>query len=489
MTEILNAETPRPARRGIALAVLLVMQLMVILDGSIVTVALPTIQSDLGFTTSQLAWVVNAYLIAFAGLLLLSGRLGDLVGSAKVFQAGLALFTAASVLAALAPSPEVLIAGRFLQGVGAALSSAVILGMIVRLYPEPGEQAKAMGLYSFIGAGGSAIGLVSGGVITQAIGWEGVFWVNVPIGLAAIVVAPKVLARERGLGLKQGADVLSAALVTVGLSLGVYAIVAIAEPEVPGSRSALLGAVAAALIAVFLVRQAKAKTPLLPLRIFRNRRASAANAVVVVGFATGFGFQFMLALYLQRVLGLGALETGLAFLPAPLMIGVVSLFVAARMVARFGTRAVLAIGFTALALGMALLSRAPIEGDYFIDVLPISFLMGAGFGLALPTLVMTAMSGAAPDDQGVASGLNNTAQQAGGAIGLAVLATVAASMTAGRLEAGTGQVEALRDGYSLAFQVAGGFALLALVIALVFLGGPKRTEKEEPTREPATASA
>ncbi|GAB3998500.1 hypothetical protein GCM10029992_24490 [Glycomyces albus] len=312
-----------------------------------------------------------------------------------------------------------------------------------------------MGLYSFIGAGGSAIGLISGGVITQAIGWEGVFWVNVPFGVAAIVLAPKVLARESGLGLRQGADVLGAALVTVGLSLGVYAIVTIAEPEVPGSRSAVLGAIAAAMIVAFMVRQAKARTPLLPLRIFRNRRASAANAIVVVGFATGFGFQFMLALYLQRVLGLGALETGLAFLPAPAMIALVSLFVASRLVARFGTRLVLAIGFAFLAVGMALLSRAPIEGDYFADVMPLLFLMGAGFGLALPTLVMTAMSGAAPEDQGVASGLNNTAQQAGGAMGLAILATAAASMTAGRLEAGIGQVEALRDGYSLAFQIAG----------------------------------
>ncbi|THV41279.1 MFS transporter [Glycomyces buryatensis] len=466
------------------------MQLMVILDGSIVTVALPTIQSDLGFTTSQLAWVVNAYLLAFAGLLLLSGRLGDLIGSRKVFLVGLALFTIASVVAALAPSPEMLIAGRFLQGVGGALASAVILGMIVRLYPEPGEQAKAMALYSFIGAGGAAIGLISGGLITQSIGWEGVFWVNVPFGVVAFVVALKVLSPESGIGFRQGADILGAALVTGGLSLGVYAIVMIADPAVSGTRSALLGVVAALMIVAFLVRQAKAGTPLLPLRIFRNRQASAANAIVVTGFAAGFGFQFMLALYLQGVLGLDALSTGLAFLPAPAMIAVVSLFFAARLVARFGPRPILVIGFGALATGLVLLSRAPIDGDYFVDIMPILFLMGAGFGLALPTVVMTAMAGAAPEDQGAASGLNNTAQQAGGAIGLAVLATVAASATASSAEAGAGAIEALRDGYSLAFAIAAAFALLGVLIAIVFIRKPEEQPvEEEQIAELATAAA
>ncbi|NUS72432.1 MAG: MFS transporter [Corynebacteriales bacterium] len=441
------------------------MQLMIILDGTIVTVALPTIQEDLNFSSSGLAWVVNSYLIAFAGLLLLSGKLGDLIGSKKVFIAGLVTFTAASVLAAVAVNPLMLILGRFAQGIGGALASAVILGMIIRLYPKPGEQAKVMGIYSFVSAGGGAIGLIAGGVITETIGWTGAFWVNVPIGIIALVLAVRGLPNESGIGLHKGADVLGAVLVTVGLSLGIYTIVQLAEPETTTGQSLGYGATAAVLLIAFLIRQAKSANPLLPLRIFRSRQVSAANIVVIMIFAAGFGFQFLNALYLQKVLGFDSLRTGLAFLPAPVTLGAISLFLASKLNIRFGAHKVLLVGLFGLGAGLALLSRAPENGNYFIDVMPTLFIMGAGMGLALPAAIMMAMSGAQPADQGLASGLNNTAQQAGGAVGLAVLATTAATYTASQQDAGAAAVTALRDGYSVAFLIAAGFAFVGFLVA------------------------
>ncbi|WP_017588909.1 MFS transporter [Nocardiopsis ganjiahuensis] len=470
------------------MGVLLAMQLMVILDGTIVTVALPTIQDDLGFTDSGLAWVVNAYLIAFAGLLLLSGRLGDLLGGKRVFIAGLATFTLASVLAGLAVNPAMLIAGRFGQGVGGAMASAVILGMIVALYPRPGEQAKAMGIYSFVSAGGGAIGLIAGGVITQTLGWESAFLVNVPIGIATLVLALRFITGQPGIGFDKGADLLGAALVTIGLSLGVYTIAQIAEPESTTGRSLGLGAIAVALLIGFLWRQTRAATPLLPLRIFRDRRLSTANLVVVTIFVAGFGFQFLGALYLQRVLGLDSLHTGLAFLPAPVTLGITSLFLSSRLTGRFGIRKVLMSGMTALAAGLLLLSRVPEQGNYFADVMPALFIMGVGMGLALPAAIMAAMSGAAPEDQGLASGLNNTAQQAGGAIGLAVLATAAAAVTADRIESGTAAMTALRDGYSLAFLIAAGVVAAGTVLTAFALRTPATPETAAEESEPATAA-
>jgi EmrB/QacA subfamily drug resistance transporter len=475
----------RPRRRGLSLGVLLAMQLMVILDGTVVTVALPTIQDELGFAPSGLAWVVNSYLIAFAGLLLLSGRLGDLIGSKKVFLTGLITFTLASVLCGVAVTPEMLIVGRFAQGVGGALASAVILGMIAGLYPQPAEQARAMGIYSFVSAGGGAIGLIAGGVITQTLGWEGAFLVNVPIGAVTLVLAVRVLAHEQGLGFRRGADLLGAVLVTTGLSLGVYAIVQLAEPSSGTGQTLGYAAASVALLVAFLVRQAKATTPLLPLRIFRNRQISAANVVVVLVYAAGFGFQFLNALYLQRVLGFDSLQTGLAFVPAPVTLGTTSLFLAARLTGRFGTRKVLFAGLIALGAGLALLSRAPVGGDYFVDVLPTLVLMGAGMGLALPAVITMAMFGAEPGDAGLASGLNNTAQQAGAAVGLATLATLAASDTGSRLEAGADAVSALRDGYSAAFLLSAGFVIAGLVIAFITLRPARTPEPTERVAEPA----
>ncbi|WP_238335260.1 DHA2 family efflux MFS transporter permease subunit [Kribbella amoyensis] len=446
------------------LAVLCAMQLMIILDGTVVTVALPTIQADLGFSQAGLAWVMNSYLIAFAGLLLLAGRLGDLLGSKRVFLAGLALFTAASLVCGIATNAETLIAGRFAQGVGGALASAVILGMIVGLYPAPGEQARAMGVYSFTSAGGASVGLVVGGVITQTVGWHWAFLVNVPIGLVALLLAARLITTGRGLGLAQGADLLGAVLVTAGLSLAVYTIVQTAEPHAETGRTLLLAGIALVLLAGFVLRQARAAQPLLALRIFRDRQVSVANVVVVLMFAAGFGFQFMTALYLQRVLGFDSLATGLAFLPGPVTIGLMSLFVAGRLTVRFGSRKVLLAGLTAFFAALVLLGQAPVDGQYWLHVAPVLTLMGAGMGVAIPSAIMLAMSGAEATDAGLASGLNNTAQQAGAAVGTAVLATLAASRTTERLGAGAPEVAALRDGYSLAFLVAAAFVLAAIAL-------------------------
>jgi EmrB/QacA subfamily drug resistance transporter len=451
------------------LAVLCAMQLMIILDGTVVTVALPTIQSDLGFSQAGLAWVMNAYLIAFAGLLLLAGRFGDLIGGKRIFLAGLSVFTAASLLCGLAGSSELLIAGRFAQGVGGALASAVILGMIVRLFPAPGEQARAMGVYSFTAASGAAIGLIVGGVITQTVGWHWAFLINVPIGLTALVLATRLLVADRGIGLGEGADVLGAVLVTAGLSLGVYTIVQTAEPTAKTGRTIVLAAVALLLLAGFVVRQARVAHPLLALRIFRNRHVTVANVIVVLMFAAGFGFQFMTALYLQRVLGFDSLQTGLAFLPAPVIGGLLSLFVVARLTERFGSRRVLLAGLAALLVALLLLSQAPVDGTYLVNVAPVLALMGTAMGVAIPSMIMLAMSGAEAGDAGLASGLNNTAQQAGAAVGTAVLATLAASLTAVRVGGGAAMVSALRDGYSLAFLAAAGFVVAALLLAATLL--------------------
>ncbi|MGW1345250.1 MFS transporter [Kribbella sp. NPDC002412] len=468
-----TSATPAPTidhpGRVKALIVLCVMQLMIILDGTVVTVALPTIQEDLGFSQAGLAWVMNSYLIAFAGLLLLAGRIGDLLGSKRVFVAGLGLFTAASLLCGVATSAEMLIAGRFLQGVGGALASAVILGMIVKLFPAPGEQARAMGVYSFTAASGASIGLIFGGVITQTVGWHWAFLINVPIGLLSLAFAVRVLAGEQGMGLGNGADVLGAVLVTAGLSLGVYTIVQTAEPHASLLRTLVLAVVSVLLLAAFVLRQARIANPLLALHIFRKRQVTVANVVVVLLFAAGFGFQFTTALYVQRVLGYDSLTTGLAFLPAPLMNAVMSLSIAPRLTVRFGPRVMLTAGLAAFLVALLWISQAPVDGSYVVNVAPVLAVMGAGIGLAIPAAIMLAMSGAEPGDAGLASGLNNTAQQAGAAVGTAVLATLAASTTASRLADGASDALALRDGYGAAWLAAAAFVLAALILTVALL--------------------
>lgn len=459
---------PQDRSRWLALAILCAGMLMVILDGSIVTVALPAIQRDLGFSQPDLAWVVNAYLIAFGGLLLLAGRLGDLVGRKRMFLAGITLFTAASLLCGAAGSPELLIAGRFVQGVGGAMASAVSLGMIVTLFPEPHERARAIGAFSFVGAAGASIGLVLGGVLTQSASWHWIFFVNLPVGVGAAVLAARTLVPDRGLGLRSGADATGAALVTAGLMLGVYTIVQAAGTGWTSARTLGLGALAAALLAGFVLRQAKAAAPLLPLRVFRSRQVSGANAIQILMIAALFGFQVLVVLYMQHVLGYGAARSGLAMLPSAVVIGVVSLGFSARLTGRLGERTMIVSGLALLLAGLLLLSRVPVHGGYVVDLLPVMLSLG-GFGLAIPALTGLGMSGATERDAGVASGLFNTTQQIGGALGLALLNTLATSRTAHLLSAGRSAPAALTAGYQLAFTVGAGLIAAALLLAATTL--------------------
>ncbi|QGZ50146.1 DHA2 family efflux MFS transporter permease subunit [Streptomyces sp. QHH-9511] len=481
-----------PSRsRWLALGVLATGMLMTILDGSIVTVAMPAIQSDLGFTPVGLSWVVNAYLIAFGSLLLLAGRLGDLIGRKRMFLAGTGVFTAASLLAGVATSPAVLIAARFLQGVGSATASAVSLGILVTLFTEPRERAKAIAVFSFTGAAGASIGQVLGGVLTDALTWNWIFFINLPIGVATLLVALSALPGDRGLGLKAGADAVGALLVTSGLMLGIYAVVKIEEYGAGSARTLGLGGLALALLAGFVVRQATARNPLMPLRIFRSRSVSGANLVQMLMVAALFSFQILVALYLQKVLGYGAAETGLAMLPAAAVIGAVSLGLSARLNARFGERNVLLTGLVLLVGVLGLLTQVPVNASYVTDLLPV-MLLAAGFGLALPALTSLGMSGAKEEDAGLASGLFNTTQQIGMALGIAVLSTLAASRTESLTAAGRPAPEALTGGYHLAFAVGAGLLLAALAVAFTMLRRPEPRESQTPTSTtaiPATTRA
>ncbi len=454
--------------RWYALLVLCAGTLMIILDGTIVTVALPSMQHDLGLSDSGLAWVMNSYQIAFAGLLLLAGRLGDLIGRKRVFLAGLALFTAASILCGLATSPGLLIAARFVQGAGGALASAVSLGMIVTLFTDPGERGRALGAFSFVGAAGASLGLVLGGVLTEALNWHWIFFINLPIALAAGLPALRLLADDQGAGLRQGADALGALLVTGGLMLGVYTIVETGRYGLTSAHTLGLGALSLALLAGFLVRQSRIARPLLPLRLLRSRNAAGANLVQVLMVSALFGFQVLIALYLQHVLGYGAADTGLAMLPSGLMIGVVSLGLSARLIARFGLRRVLLTGNALLVLALLYLTRIPVHASYLTDVLPVTLLIGGG-GLALPALAGLAMSEAPAADSGVASGLFGTSQTGGAALGVAVLGTLAATHTNALRAAGQDGVSALADGYRLAFAIAAGLLTLSFVVAAAVL--------------------
>ncbi|MFD4933844.1 DHA2 family efflux MFS transporter permease subunit [Streptomyces virginiae] len=492
------ASTPSPSlsappsarSRRLALGVLATGMLMTILDGSIVTVAMPAIQGDLGFTPVGLSWVVNAYLIAFGALLLLAGRLGDLIGRKRMFLAGTAVFTAASVVAGLATSPEILIAARFLQGAGSAMASAVSLGILVTLFTEPRERAGAIGVFSFTGAAGASIGQVLGGVLTDALTWNWIFFINLPIGIAVLLVALRALPGDRGLGLKAGADGLGALLVTSGLMLGIYTVVKIETYGATSAHTLGFGALALVLLAGFLVRQATARHPLMPLRIFRSRSVLGANLVQMLMVAALFSFQILVALYLQNVLGYSAAETGLAMLPAAAVIGLVSLTVSARLNSRFGERKVLLAGLVLLVGVLGLLTRLPgrpDHADYLTDLLPV-MLLAAGFGLALPALTSLGMSGAREADAGLASGLFNTTQQIGMALGIAVLSTLAASRTESLTAAGAPVPEALTGGYHLAFAVGTGLVLVALTVAATVLRGPKGSPRSV-TVEPRTPLA
>ena len=476
-------DVPRERSRWVALHVLCVGMLMIVLDVTVVNVALPSIQDQLHFSTADLAWVVNAYLIAFGGLLLLAGRLGDLAGRRRVFLAGIALFTLASGLCGVADSQGMLIAARFVQGIGGAMTSAVILGMIVTMFPAPGEQARAIGVYAFVASAGGAVGLLAGGVLTQVLDWHWIFFVNVPIGVVTWWAARRVLVDDQGVGLAAGADLPGALLVTGALMLAVYTIVKPAAEQGWGAPITLrLAALSLALAGAFVVREATAATPLIPLGIFRSRPVSAANAIQILSVAGMFGMFFLGALYLRRVLGYDALEIGLAFLPATIAMGTLSVRYSEPLATRWGARRVLPVGLGLIVAALAWFARAPVDGRYLIDVLPSVLLLGLGAGVAFPTLMTVAMSGASRADAGLASGLINTAAQVGGALGLAVLATLSASR-AGALAHRESSAAALTGGYHLAFWVAAALAAAAIAVALVVVRAPAGELAPAPTAD------
>jgi EmrB/QacA subfamily drug resistance transporter len=455
--------------RWLALVVLCAGMLMIILDQTIVNVALPAIQSDLGFSQSGLAWVVNAYLIAYGGLLLLAGRLGDLVGRKRILMVGLGLFTFASLLCGLSLSQEMLVVARFIQGVGGAMASALILGMIVAMFPEPREQARAIGVFSFVAAAGGSIGLLAGGFLTQAINWHWIFFVNLPIGVIAAALVWRLIEKDPGLGLSHGADALGAFLITGALMLGVYTIVGISEEGRNPEQSLVLGAVALFLLAGFIARQATADRPLVRLDIFRSRNLSGANLIQALMVAGMFGMFFIGTLYLQRVLRYDAMQIGLAFLPVALGIGALSVDFSARLTERFGARPVLLWGLSLVFAGLVVFSRVPVEAEYVFDIFVVMLLTGIGAGVSFPALMALAMADAAPSDAGLASGLISTSAQVGGALGLAVLATFASAHSDTLLGNGASVEAALAGGYQLAFGISAAFVMVAILLAATVL--------------------
>ena len=465
--------------RWLALYVLCVGVLMIVLDVTVVNVALPSIQDDLHFSSSSLAWVVNAYLIAFGGLLLLAGRFGDLLGRSRIFLLGVALFTLASLMCGLAWTQTLLVGARFVQGIAGAMTSAVVLGMIVTMFPEPREQAKAIGVYAFVASAGGSVGLLASGVLTQSIN-------------ATLLFARRLLDKDQGIGFGEGADIPGAALITAALMLGVYTIVKPAAENGWGAGRTLgLGALSLVLLGAFVAREATARTPLVPLRIFRSRNVSGANLIQVMSVAGMFGMFFLGALYMRRVLGYDALEIGLAFLPVTIAMGSMSIRFSEPLITRFGARALLPPGLALIAVALVLLALAPVHADYLTGLLPSMVLLGTGAGACFPALMTVAMSGATPSDAGLASGLVNTTAQVGGALGLAVLATLSASHTNGLLAHGSSTAAALTGGYHLAFWIAAGLVVAGIVVAVTVLrpqampAGQQASEGERADGQPA----
>jgi EmrB/QacA subfamily drug resistance transporter len=475
--------------RWLALIVLCLGDLMIVLDGTIVNVALPSIRDDLGFSQESLAWVVNAYLLTFGGFLLLGGRLGDLFGHRRLFLSGIALFTMASLACGFATSQGQLVAARAVQGLGGAIVSAVALSLIMTLFVEPAERAKAMGVFGFVLSGGGTAGVLLGGVITDVLDWHWIFLVNLPVGAAVFALTLALL--PGGPGHATGrVDVAGAVTVTSSLMIAVYAIVNGNEVGWTAPRTlGLLGA-AAALMAVFLVLESRLSAPLMPLGIFRNRNVSAANVVGVLMAAGMFAYFFLSALYLQEVLGYSPMDVGLAYLPSMLIWGASSLFLSDRLVLRLGIKTPLIVGLGLMTVGLLLLARAPVEGNFLVDVLPATLAVGLGAGIGFNPILLGAMSGVSPTEAGLASGVVNTAFMMGGALGLAVLASLAAWRTNELEASGDGTLAALNGGYHVAFLVGAVFVVASTVVAGLLLR-PETAPAHghpEPTAEPATES-
>jgi len=456
-------------KRWLAFAIVCVGTLMIVLDTTIVNVALPSIRTDLGFSETSLVWVVNAYMLTFGGCLLLGGRLGDLYGHRRLFVAGLAVFTIASLVCGVSTSQTVLVAARAVQGVGGAVVDAISLSLIMSLFTENDERAKAMGVYGFVCAAGGSIGVVLGGVLTHLLSWHWIFLVNVPIGILVAVccftVLPAVRATEQGGRL----DVAGAVTITIALMLAVYAIVNGNEAGWGSTETVAMLVASVALVVAFVWIESRAPTPLMPLRLFRNRQMVAASVVGVLWAAAMFAMFFMSALYMQIVLGYDPKEVGLAFLPSNIVMAVFSIGISARVVVRYGFRGPTTFGMACVALGLVLFAFAPVDGRYWVHIFPGMLLFGVGAGLALNPVLMAAMSEASPAESGIASGIVNTSFMMGGALGLAGLAAIAAARTEGLAPADPTNLAALNAGYQAAFIVAAVLSVVATVVAWLFI--------------------
>ncbi len=455
--------------RWLALIILCLGDLMIVLDVTIVGVALPSIKEDLGFSDASLAWVVNGYLLTFGGFLLLGGRFGDLFGHRRLFLTGIGLFTLASLACGLAGSQEFLVGARAVQGLGGAIVSAVALSLIMMLFTEPAERAKAMGVFGFVAAGGGSIGVLLGGILTDALDWHWIFLVNLPVGIAVFVLTVLVIPGERGETGAQRLDVAGAVTVTAALMVAVYAIVNGNEVGWQTARTLGLLAAAGLLLALFLVIEARVPSPLVPLGLFRLRNIWASNVIGVLWAAAMFAWFFLSALYLQLVLGYEPLDVGLAFLPANLIMGFFSLGLSAKLVMRFGIRAPLGTGLLLAAAGLVLFARAPVDGSFVVDVLPSMILLGLGAGMAFNPVLLAAMSDVEPGEAGLASGIVNTSFMMGGAVGLAVLASAADARTDTLLSSGDDPLVALTGGYHVAFLIGAVFAAVAGLLGATLL--------------------
>jgi EmrB/QacA subfamily drug resistance transporter len=479
--------------RWFALIVLCLGSLMIVLDSTIVNVALPSIRKDLGFSQTTLAWVVNGYLLTFGGFLLLGGRLGDLYGHRRLFLGGIALFTVASAACGAATTQGVLVAARLVQGFGGAVVSAVALSLMMSLFVEPADRAKAMRVFGFVAAGGGTLGVLLGGILTDVLNWHWIFLVNIPIGVAVCVLALRVLPAGSRSEAAGRLDVAGAVTVTAALMLAVYAIVNGNQAGwTSGQTLGLLGG-AAVLLAVFLRLESRVGSPLMPLALFRLRNLATANVVGVLWAGAMFAWFFLSALYLQLVLGYSPLQVGLAFLPANLIMGAFSLGISAKLVMRFGIKPPLTCGLLLAASGLVLFARAPVGGHFATDVLPSMILLGFGAGVAFNPVLLAAMGDVEPQDSGLASGIVNTSFMMGGALGLAVLASLAASRTSHLLASGHSNLGALAGGYHVAFVVGALFAVIAATLAAVLLreksAAPATAVRSAPGQEPAFADA
>ncbi len=456
-------------KRWLALIVLCLGDLMIVLDTTIVNVALPSIRADLGFSQTSLVWVVNAYMLTFGGFLLLGGRLGDLFGHRRLFLSGIVLFTLASLACGLSNSQGLLVAARAVQGLGGAVVSAVAMALIMNLFTEPIERAKAMGIFGFVMAGGGSIGVLLGGLLTSALSWHWVFLVNLPIGAAVYALCVVLLQKSRAPAAAARLDVGGAVTVTASLMLAVYAVVNGNDAGWTSTQTlGFLGA-AAVLLALFLAIEARVRDPLMPLRLFRLRNVATANVVGILWSAAMFAWFFVSALYLQVVLGYNAMQVGFAFLPANLIMAAFSLGISARMVMRFGIRVPLAAGLALTAAGLALFALSPADGSFALHVLPGMTLLGIGCGMAMNPVLLAAMSDVSPSESGLASGVVNTSFMMGGALGLAVLASLAAARTAKLLAFGADSLVALNVGYHVAFALGAVFAAAASLLSAALL--------------------